>query len=35
MSKKTSFKPVDPKQNFVELEKEILNNWETDGILKK
>src|SRR3990167_4726824 len=35
MSKKTSFKPVDPKQNFVELEKEILNNWEKDGILKK
>ena len=35
MSKNSYFKPVDPKQNFVELEKEILNQWEKEGILKK
>ena len=35
MTKKPPFNPVDPKQNFVELEKEILSEWEKEGILKK
>src|SRR3989344_1841184 len=35
MSKKTAFKPVDSKQNFVEMEKEVLKFWVDTGIVKK
>ncbi len=32
---KTKFKPVDPKQNFVEMEKKLLEYWYSEGIVKK
>src|SRR4030042_2667500 len=35
MSKKTQFKPVDPKQNFVEMEKKLLDYWYKNGIVEK
>src|SRR3989344_2131812 len=33
--KKLSFKPVDPKRNFVEMEKRLLDYWHKEGIVKK
>ena len=35
MSKNVHFKPVDSKQNFVEMEKRILDFWYREGIVKK
>src|SRR3990167_5783524 len=35
MALKTQFKRVDPKQNFVEMEKELLKFWFDSGIIKK
>lgn len=35
MAQKTTFKPVDPKQDFVKMEKDILKFWYEQGIVKK
>ena len=35
MSKKAKFKPVDPKQDFVEMEKKLLEYWQSEGIVEK
>src|SRR3989344_6632754 len=35
MSKKSQFKPVDAKQDFVDMEKELLKFWVDAGIVKK
>lgn len=35
MNKKQNFKPVNPKQNFVEMEKELLDYWYKKGIVQK
>lgn len=35
MAKKAFFKHVDPKQDFVALERRILDNWQKKGIVKK
>src|SRR3989338_2776024 len=35
MAKVARFKPVDPKQNFVAMEKRLLTYWHEKGIVKK
>ncbi|KKR86299.1 MAG: Isoleucyl-tRNA synthetase [Candidatus Curtissbacteria bacterium GW2011_GWA1_41_11] len=35
MVKKTRYKPVDPKQDFVEMEKRLLKYWYEEGIIEK
>ena len=34
-AKKLKFNPVDPKQDFVAMEKRLLENWYKEGIVKK
>src|SRR3989338_7115621 len=35
VGKRGKFKPVDPKQDFVAMEKRLLENWYKEGIVKK
>lgn len=35
MATKTKFKPVDPKQDFVQMEKKLLDYWYKEGIVEK
>jgi len=35
MAKKTSFKPVDPKQDFIKMENDLLKYWYEKGIVQK